>query len=175
MQMAATFNVTTPNDLEIRMTRAFDAPRDAVWRAMTRPELIKRWLLGPPGWEMVRCDNEQHVGGSFLWAWRGPDGQQFSMHGVNREVVPGRRVVRTEVFDFPGSIPPMAEQLATLELTDGKDGPGGAARTLLTLTVAFPSKQARDAAVASGMQNGVSASYDRLEAIIAADEAAPAL
>jgi uncharacterized protein YndB with AHSA1/START domain len=165
MQREGTMDVTTPNDLEIRMTRLFDAPRNAVWKAMSRPELIKRWLLGPPGWEMVRCEDDQRVGGGFLWAWRGPDGQQFSMRGVYREVVAGERVVRTEVFDFPGCMPPMAEQVATLELAERAGG------TVLTLTVAFPSKQARDAAVASGMQHGVSASYERLADVIAGDVA----
>lgn len=169
MQNADTMNVTTPNDREIRITRVFDAPRNAVWKAMSRPELLKRWLLGPPGWEMVKCEDDQRVGGGFLWAWRGQDGQQFSMRGIYREVVPGQRVVRTEVFDFPGSMPPMAEQLATLELAD--DGVGG---TLLTLTVAFPSKQARDAAVASGMESGVSAGHDRLAEILAAGDVSPA-
>ena len=156
MQMAGTLNVTTPSDLEIRMTRVFDAPRDVVWQAMSRPELLKRWLSGPPGWEMVACENDQRVGGGFLCTWRGPDGHGFSMRGVYREVVHGERVVRTEVFDMPGGAPAMPEQVATLQLADGEGG------TVLTLTVAFRSKQARDAAVASGMQDGVSASYDRL-------------
>jgi uncharacterized protein YndB with AHSA1/START domain len=162
MQMAGTMNVTTPSDREIQMTRVFDAPRKVVWLAMSRPELIKRWLMGPPGWEMVQCDDDQRVGGAFVWCWRGPDGQQqFSMRGVYREVVPGERVVRTEIFDFPGCMPPMAEQVATLELSEDAGG------TLLTLTVEFPSKQARDAAVASGMKEGVSAGHDRLAALIA--------
>ena len=162
-------NVTTPNDRDIPFTRVIDAPRNAVWKSMSRPELLKRWLLGPPGWEMVKCEDDQRVGGGFLWAWRGQDGQQFSMHGTYREVVPAERVVRTELFDFPGCMPPMAEQVATLELAD--DGVGG---TRLTLTVAFPSKQARDAAVASGMENGISAGHDRLAEVLADSGLAPA-
>jgi len=167
MQNAGTMDVTTPNDFEIRMTRVFDAPRNLVWKTMSSPELIKRWLLGPPGWGMFKCEDDQRVGGSFLWGWRGPGGEQFSMHGVYREVVPGKRVVRTEVFDMPAGGPPMGEQVATLELADGAGG------TLLTLTVTFPSKQARDAAVASGMAQGVSASYDRLADVIDAVAADP--
>ena len=165
MQKAGTMNVTTPNDFEIRMTRVFDAPRNLVWKTMSSPGLIKRWLLGPPGWEMSQCEDDQRVGGGFRWAWRGPGGEQFSMHGVYREFVPGKRVVRTEVFDMPAGGPPMGEQVATLELADVPAG------TLLTLTVTFPSKQARDAAVASGMAHGVSASYDRLDEVIAAGAA----
>ena len=162
MQKASTLNVTTPSDLEIRMTRMFDAPRDLVWQALGTPELIKRWLFGPPGWEMVTCEDDQRIGGTFRWGWRGPGGEGFSMHGVYREVVPGERVVRTEIFDMPGA-PPMAQQLATLQLTDRAGG-----STLLTLTLTFRSKQERDGAAASGMEKGVAASYDALDALIAA-------
>ena len=161
MQMAGTTNVTMPSDRELQMTRGFDAPRSIVWQAMSRPELIKRWLMGPAGWEMVRCEDDQRVGGGFVWTWRGGEGQECSMRGVYRELVPGERAVRTEIFEFPGVMPPMAEQVATLELTENAGG------TLLMLTVEFPSKQARDAAVASGMKEGVSAGHDRLAALIA--------
>lgn len=167
MLSARTFNVSTPNDLEIQMTRTFDAPKNLVWQAMSKPDLIKRWLMGPPGWQLVTCDNDPRVGGTFHWVWRGPDNQQFSMRGVHREVVPNQRMTRTEIFDMPGCAPHMAEQLATLELTET------AGRTHLTLTVAYTTKQARDAALASGMEHGVSAGYDRLDHLLADGTLAP--
>ena len=168
MLIPGTLNVTTPNDLEIQMARTFDAPRNLIWQAMSKPELIKRWLHGPPGWQLVTCDDDNRVGGEFRWAWQGPDGQGFSMHGVYREIVPNERMTRTEIFDMAGCGGHMPEQLATLHLADQAGG-----RTALTLTIAFPNKQARDAALASGMEHGVSAGYDRLDTLIATGEIAP--
>jgi len=67
--MKNTLTVTTPSDLEIVITRNFDAPRSLVWEAMSKPEFLKRWLFGPPGWTMTTCDDDLRVGGKFHWAW----------------------------------------------------------------------------------------------------------
>ena len=123
-------------------TLFFDAPRHLVFDAMTRPELVKRWLFGPPGWSMVVCEDDVRVGGTFRWAWRGPDGAEMAMRGVYREVVPPERIVRTESFEF-GCDAQAGEQLGTLVLTEQ----GG--KTTLTVTVLYPSKEARDGAIAS--------------------------
>jgi len=159
--MANTLNITTPTDLEILITRSFNAPRDLVWEAMSKPELIKQWLFGPPGWTMTVCDDDLRVGGKFKWAWRGPDGMEMAMHGVYREVIPPERIVRTEIFDF-GCDAQAGEQLATMVLTEANDN------TKLRLTVLYPSKEARDGALASGMEKGVGAGYDRLEEMLVA-------
>jgi uncharacterized protein YndB with AHSA1/START domain len=156
--------VTTPNDLEIVMTRAFNAPRALVWEAMSKPEFIKRWLFGPPGWSMEVCDDDLRVGGEFHWSWRGPENVEMSMRGVYREVVPPEKIVRTETFEF-GCNAQAGEQLASVVLADH------GATTMLTLTVSYPSKEARDGALASGMERGVSAGYDRLEEILAESQA----
>src|SRR5438045_1684960 len=66
---AMNLNVTTPTDRQIVMTRTFDAPRRLVWEAMSKPELVRRWLLGPPGWTMTVCDDDLRVGGTFRWVW----------------------------------------------------------------------------------------------------------
>jgi uncharacterized protein YndB with AHSA1/START domain len=153
-------NVATPSDREIVVTRTFDAPRTLVYDAMSKPEFLKRWLMGPPGWEMTTCEDDQRVGGAFHWAWRGPNGEAMSMRGVYRAIVPPARIVRTEAFDF-GCAPQMGEQLATMILTE-KSG-----RTTLTLTVLYPSKEARDGAIASGMDQGMEAGYARLDDILA--------
>ena len=158
--MPSTLKVTTPSDREILITRLFDAPRRLVFDSMSKPELLKRWLLGPPGWEMTACEEDQRVGGAFHWAWRGPNGEAMSMRGVYREITPPERVVRTESFDF-GCAPQMGEQIATMVLTE-KNG-----KTMLTLTVLYPSKEARDGAVASGMDQGMEAGYARLDDILA--------
>jgi uncharacterized protein YndB with AHSA1/START domain len=160
MKNAGTLQVTTPSDREIVLTRTFDAPRRLVFGAMGKPELLKRWLLGPPGWSMVECESNLKVGGAFRHVWRRDDGTEMSMHGVYREVVPPERIVRTESFTF-GCDAQAGEQVGTLVLTE-QDG-----RTMLTLTVLYPSKEARDATIASGMERGVAASYDRLADLLA--------
>lgn len=162
MMDAKAVQITTPTDREIVIRRVFDAPREAVFEAMTRPELLKRWLLGPPGWTMTACECDLRVGGTFRHAWRGPDGAEMAMHGVYREVSPPERIVRTEIFEF-GCDSQAGEQLGTLVLAE-ENG-----RTTLTLTLSYPSKEARDATIASGMERGVAASYDRLDAVLTGD------
>src|SRR5258708_27680549 len=140
--MKNSMKLTTPSDREIVVTRMFDAPRELVWDTMSKPELLKRWLFGPPGWEMTVCDEDARVGGKFRWEWKGPDGAVLSMTGVYHEIVAPERVVRTETFET-GCPDQGGEQLATLVLSER----GG--KTALTLTVLYPSKEARDGAAAS--------------------------
>jgi uncharacterized protein YndB with AHSA1/START domain len=160
MENSGALKVTTPGDREIVITRTFDAPRHLVFEAMSRPDMLKRWLLGPPGWEMVVCENDLRVGGTYRHVWRQADGNEMTMSGVYREVVPPERVVRTEAFEIKNG-PPMGEQVATMVLTER----GG--KTSITITVVLPSKEARDAMIASGMERGVAASYDRLAGLLA--------
>jgi uncharacterized protein YndB with AHSA1/START domain len=157
--MRNALKLTTPTDREIVITREFNAPRELVWDAMSRPELLRRWLLGPPGWEMTVCEEDARVGGAFRWAWSGPDGATMAMHGVYREVSPPERCVRTEVFDT-GCVPGGGEQLATLVLTELGE------RTALTITLLYESKEARDGAAASGMERGMAAGYERLDEVL---------
>lgn len=158
MQDAGTLKVTTPSDREIVMTRAFDAPRDLVFDALTKPELLKRWFHGPDGWSLEVCEIDLRVGGRYRHVWRGPDGTEMGMGGVHKEIVPPERLVRTEVFDQDWT---GGETLATAVLTE-QDG-----TTTLTTTVLYASKEARDGALATGMEQGVTASYDRLEKVLA--------
>ena len=151
--------LTTSGDRELVMTRVFDAPRRLVYDAHTKPELVRQWLLGPPGWTMPVCEMDVRVGGKYRWVWRkDSDGLQMGMGGVYREVVAPERLVTTERFDeawYPG------ESLNTLVLVEQ----GG--RTTLTQTLRYESKEAREAVLKSGMESGVSASYDRLDAVLA--------
>jgi uncharacterized protein YndB with AHSA1/START domain len=160
VQYLKDLKATLPNDLEVQFTRGFDATRPLVWDAMTKPELIKRWLFGPPGWTMTVCEDEQRVGGTFRWAWRGPNGEEMAMHGVHKEIVVPERGVRTEIFDFGCNVQ-AGEQLATMVLSEQGD------QTLMTLTLRFKSKECRDGAVASGMEGGKNAGYARLDEILA--------
>jgi uncharacterized protein YndB with AHSA1/START domain len=161
MKDAGTLKVTTPTDREIVLTRVFDAPRHLVFDALTKPALLKRWLLGPPDWSMVVCEIDLKVGGAYRYVWRNADGTEMGMHGVYREIVPPERIVNTETFDF-GCEAQSGEAVGTAVLTEQ------AGRTTLTTTVLYPSKEARDATIASGMEHGVAASYDRLAQLLAA-------
>ncbi len=151
--------LTTSGDRELVMTRVFDAPRRLVYDAHTKPELVRQWLLGPPGWTMPVCEMDVRVGGKYRWVWRkDSDGSQMGMGGVYREVVAPERLVTTERFDeawYPG------ESLNTLLLVEQ----GG--RTTLTQTMRYESREARDAVLKSGMESGVVASYDRLDVVLA--------
>lgn len=152
-----TLKVTTPTDREIMMTRVFDAPRRLVFEALTRPELLQRWLLGPPGWSLVVCEVDLRVGGAYRYVWRGRSGD-MGMGGVYRQIVVPERLVATEKFDeswYPG------EALATFVLVEQ----GG--KTTLAQTMQYESRQARDAVLETPMEEGVVASYDRLAELLA--------
>lgn len=153
MKNTGTLKVTTPTDREIVMTGVFDAPRRLVWNALTKPELLRRWFFGPPGWSLAVCGIAVQVGDAYRYVWRGPDGTEMGMGGVLLEIVPPERIVATEKFDqpwYPG------EAVVTNALAE--EG----AKTTLTLTVRYESRDARDAVLKTPMYKGVAASYDRL-------------
>jgi len=153
-------DVSTPSDREVVVTRTFDAPRELVWRAMTEPELLGRWLTGPPGWTMTACEQDLKAGGSFRWVWAQPDGAELAMLGDHIEFEPPSRIVRTASYAMNGQAMP-GEQTETMIL----DEQGG--KTLLTLTLSYPSKEARDAAIASGATSGLAAGYAKLDELLA--------
>ena len=159
MTTARTLQVTAQGDREIVMTRVFDAPRRLVFDAHTKPELVKRWLLGPPGWSMPVCEIDLKVGGKYRYVWRrDSDGKEMGLSGIYREIAPPERLVHTESFDdpwYPG------EALVTTVLVEQ----GG--KTALTQTVLCESSQARDTMLKSGMEKGVVASFERLDSILA--------
>ena len=155
--------VAAHSDREIVMTRVFDAPRKLVFDAWTKPDLLKRWLLGPPGWTMVVCEIDLKVGGAYRYVWRrDSNGTQMGMGGVYREIVVPERIVATEKFDeawYPG------DAVGTIDLVEQ----GG--RTTLTQTLLYESREARDAVLASPMEQGVAASLDRLAELLASTPA----
>jgi uncharacterized protein YndB with AHSA1/START domain len=155
--------LTTSGDREVVMTRVFDAPRELVWRALTEPELLKRWFLGPPGWTMPVCELSLTPGSPYRYVWRGPDGSDMGMGGIVREVVPPERMVCTQLFDQDWT---GGEAVGTLVLTE-RNG-----KTTLTNTVLYASREARDAVLKTPMEHGVAAGYDRLAELLASSEAA---
>jgi uncharacterized protein YndB with AHSA1/START domain len=157
MRNVGALQVTTPTDREIAMTRIFNAPRRLVFDTLTKPELVKQWLLGPPGWTMPVCEIDLQVGGAYRFQWRGPDGAQMGNRGTFRKITPPEGFVATERFDdpwYPG------ESLITYVLVEH------AGKTTLTLTVLYESREARDAVLKTPMDQGVSMSYDRLAQLL---------
>ena len=155
MRNTGTLKVTTPTDREIVLTRVFDAPRNLVFDAFSKPELLKRWF-GPRGWSLVVCEVDLKVGGGFRFVLRGPDGREMGMRGVYREIVPPERSVHMESFDdYPGE-----SQVTALFIEQ-------AGRTTLTATVLYPSREVRDAVLQSGMEHGAAESYDKLAELLA--------
>ena len=151
------FKVTTPSDQEIRMTRLFNAPRQLVFDAMTKPEHVSQWWgrLGE-GYSVPVCEIDFRVGGSWRFVNRHAKGDAV-FHGEYREIVPPSLVVFTEIFEaFPDTV-----SVVTAELSEE----GG--QTRLTATVRYPSLQVRDMVIASGMAKGAGISYDRLEDLVA--------
>lgn len=157
MNFADTFKISTPTDREIRISRVFDAPRELIFDAFTKPELLKRWLSGPPGWSFVVCEVDLRVGGAYRYVWRGPDGTEMGMGGVHREIDRPERVVNTQLYDQDWT---GGEAEGTLLLIE-QDG-----KTISTNTVRYVSKEARDGALASGMDQGMVAGYNRLEDLL---------
>lgn len=156
------FKMSTPSDREIQVTRVFDAPRALVFEAFTKPELVRRWLLGPPGWSMPVCEIDLKVGGAYRYVWQNDsDGREMSLDGTFREIVSPKLLVATENPSWHSS-----EALDTTTFVEE----GGATR--MTITVLYQSTEVRDAALRSGMDRGMAMSYDRLEELMSSIPAA---
>ena len=155
--------VTLPSDREVKVTRSFNAPRALVYRAYTEPALVQRWLLGPPGWSMPVCEMDVRVGGRYRWRWRSDkDASEFGFAGTFREVQPLSKLVHTEAYDpgTVGDVHPQSEALVVVTFAEE----GGI--TTVTTLVDFGSKEARDAAVATGMTDGMEQSYQLLDGLL---------
>lgn len=152
-------NVTLPSDREIRVTRVVHAPRPLVFDCYTKPELLRRWMLGPPGWTMPVCEVDLRVGGRYRYVWRNADGQEMAMGGVYREIEAPHRIVTTGLFDEDWT---GGETVETLALTE-EDG-----RTTIETTILHVSKEARDGALETGMSDGMEASFVQLDALLEA-------
>ncbi len=150
--------VEMPSDNEVVVTRTFDAPRALVFDAFTKPELVMQWLFGPDEWRLAECEIDLRVGGSFRYAWRHAEQGDIVLRGVYREVLPPERLVHTELFDEDWT---GGETIVTTLFEEH------AGVTTVTTTVLYSSQKARDDALKTGMTEGMSQSYDRLDAFLA--------
>lgn len=158
MFLPDSFKVSMPTDRSIEFARDFNAPRQLVFDAFTRPELIRRWLLGPDGWSMPVCEVDLKIGGRYRYVWhKEKTGQQMGVGGVFREIDRPKKLIATEKFDdawYPGE--------AVNDTTFEQKGDV----TTVRLVVSYESKEARDIAGKSGMERGMAAGYDRLEGLL---------
>jgi uncharacterized protein YndB with AHSA1/START domain len=153
--------VTQPSDREVRVVRTFKAPRQLVWDAHTKPELIKKWMLGPPGWTMPVCEMDLRVGGAYRWRWRSEEGgKEFGFFGDFTEVAKPSRLAHTQTYD-PGDLGGAMDDSAPAVISTNFEEENGV--TTLTLTMLFPSKDVRDGAVSTGMTDGMEIGYARLD------------
>jgi len=159
MTKTATLKVTTPTDREVVITREFDAPRGMVFDAHTKPDLVQRWLLGPPGWTMPVCEIDLRVGGKYRYVWQNTEGRKMGVGGTFTEIVRPSRIVITQLFDEDWT---GGETIVITELveTNGK--------TTLTTTIRYASREVRDAALKTGMTRGMEAGYERLDELLQA-------
>ena len=156
---SGTFQCTTPSDTEITLTRLFDAPRDLVWEAMTKPEHVRRWWgCLDERYSVPVCEIDLRVGGRWRFVGRGPDGDFPAFFGEYLEIDRPGRLVYTEIFEpFPDAASVVTQRL---EEEQGK--------TRLTVTARYDSRQTRDIVLGTGMEKGAAVSYDRLEDVVAA-------
>lgn len=162
--MTAT-HASLPSDVEVLVQRRFDAPAALVWRAYVEPELMRRWCGAQPGWTMPVCDMDMRVGGRYRWRWRNTEnGQEFGFSGDVLEVTPHARLVHTQHFDAGDLGVSMGGEpsiiTVTFEETEGV--------TLVATTIRYASKADRDAALSTGMTEGMETNYQLLDGILTA-------
>lgn len=146
-------------DREIVATRSFNAPRDLVFEAFTKPELVQRWMLGSDGWSMPVCTIDFRVGGKGRYEWKSPDGQHgMALSSEFLEIVPPERIVHREVFD---GTPVPVESTITSTFVE-REG-----RTTMTMVIRYPTPEVREFMLKSGMEHGMSLSLQRLEDMLA--------
>lgn len=153
--------VLTPTDTTIVLTRAFNAPRRLVWEAMFTPERMRRWMLPPPGWTLSVCECDPRVGGVLHLAWKSEEADPImTLRGVFTEVIPHERIVHTETMAL-GSGQVIGSLVERHEFAESGSG------TTMRITQTYDSKEDRDNAVSSGMEQGMEAGYVQLDALLA--------
>lgn len=158
MTTVGKLTITPRGERELVLERSFDAQRELVFAAYTRPELVRRWLLGPPGWTMPVCEIDLRVGGAYRYQWQNDRGATMGVRGVFREVVPPQRLVTAEIFDEDWT---GGEAIGTILFTEH------AGRTTVTQTMLYSSREARDGALRSGMAEGMEMGFARLDEVLA--------
>ncbi|HRK20840.1 MAG TPA: SRPBCC domain-containing protein [Fimbriimonadaceae bacterium] len=148
--------ITFPSDTEVLVERSFAAPKQLLWEVITQCEHMRVWMHGFDGWTLPICEMDLRAGGSIRWGWlKGDDGTSMEIKGEFLEVTPPDRMKYRESWGEP-----WPDSMNIFELEEVEGG------TKLNLTMQFPSKAARDSAVETGMNDGLSVSYGRLDDLL---------
>ena len=151
------FDIRTEGDTQVVVTRRFAAAPEKVWRAHTEPALIQQWMLGPDGWTMPVCTNDAQPGGKIRYEWADGDDNGFYLTGEYVALEPFSRIVHVERMHLPDPTPDNH-----VETRFEADGEG----TLMTMRMTLPDSATREAMLATGMEHGMAASYDRMEEVL---------
>ena len=161
MNTVKDLQISTPTDTSIVLTRTFDAPRRLVWEAMFTPDRMRRWMIPPPGFTTTTCECDPRVGGALELAWKSEEADPaMTLRGVFTEVIPHERIVHTEMMAL-GSGQMIGSLVEMHEFAEQ----GAATRMRITQT--YASKEARDGAIASGMDQGMEACYRQMDTLLA--------
>lgn len=153
--------LTTEGDRHVVVKRRFAARPENVFRAHTEPKLIQKWLLGPDGWTMPVCISEPKPGGRIRYEWSDGQGNGFHLTGEYVAVEPNSRIVHVERMHLPDPTPDNH-----VETRFEPDGEG----TLMTMRMTLPDAETRSAMLATGMDEGMEASYARMEEMMVKGE-----
>jgi uncharacterized protein YndB with AHSA1/START domain len=152
--------ISTPTDNTIVLTRTFNAPRRLVWEAMFTPDRMRRWMLPPPGWTMTTCECDARLGGKLSLAWKSDEANPaMTLQGEFTEVALHEYAVHTETMAL-GSGQTVGSLVEKHQFADQ-----GAA-TAMSITQTYDSQEGRDGALASGMDQGMEACYQQLDALL---------
>jgi uncharacterized protein YndB with AHSA1/START domain len=181
MATSGKLTVTPQGEREVAITREFDAPRHLVFEALTTPELLRRWLIPPPGWAMTECAIDARVGGTYRYAWRHTDGSVWGIRGICTEVVPPELLVVKEHFDVPwydrargkqdaiflDDLRPGLERFCPGETVVSQRLAERSGKTTLNMTIRYDSRETRDMVLKTPMAMGKEAGYERLDELLA--------
>lgn len=147
-------SLKTEGDTHVIVMRRFAASPEKIYRAHTEPELLKKWMLGPEGWTMPVCINDARPGGRIRYEWNDGNGGGFYLTGEFISLEPFSRIVHVERMHLPDPTPDNH-----VETRFASDGQG----TLMTMRMTLPDAATREAMLATGMEDGMEASYQRME------------
>lgn len=153
--------LTLPAEDQILVTREFDAPKHLVYKAWTTPELVARWWTARRG-QARSMEIDLRVGGKWRYVMDADNGQEVAFHGEYKEIVPDERIVSTEVYEGAPLPPEELEASATVNTATFTERDG---RTTVTILIQCPSREVREAIIASGMEDGLQDALELLEQV----------
>jgi uncharacterized protein YndB with AHSA1/START domain len=158
IEMLDRLQVALDGDTDIILRRDFAAPPAKVWRALTEPALIRQWMWAFD-WPMTVCEIDLRPGGTFRYGYTkdGPEGGSFHFEGPILAAEPPHLLRHRELFNGD---PSMASDVETRLEARGVG-------TRMTMTLRYANADARAAAVATGMTDGMEETYGKLDALLA--------